>query len=170
MPWYARYCLAGMLFLAMLGCAPEHHDDDEDDAKPTASAVTAPESSDPAAALYAQECGSCHLAYPARFLPSGSWEQLLQGLARHFGEDASLNPAQVTQLQNYLQAHAGKRRVDEEAPLRITASPWFVHEHDELGDAVWARASIKTPANCAACHRKAEHGSFRERDLRIPGS
>ena len=30
--------------------------------------------------LYKEECGSCHIAYPAVLLPPGSWQKLMVGL------------------------------------------------------------------------------------------
>ena len=41
-------------------------------------------------ALYAQECGSCHMAYPPGLLPGRSWQRLMGNLADHFGDNAEL--------------------------------------------------------------------------------
>ena len=30
-------------------------------------------------ALYAEECGSCHFAYPPGLLPASSWQQVMTG-------------------------------------------------------------------------------------------
>jgi Dihaem cytochrome c len=119
---------------------------------------------------YQQECGACHLAYPPGLLPAPSWQRLMGGLGQHFGTDATLDAASARQIGAWLQAHAGTgRRVSAAPPEdRITRSPWFVRKHDEVSAATWKRASIQSPANCAACHRGAEQGDFDEDRVRIP--
>jgi diheme cytochrome c len=116
------------------------------------------------------ECGSCHIAYPPQLLPAESWGRVMSGLDRHFGTDASIDPAAGAEIAAFLERHAGSGR-GARGPgdsLRITETAWFVHEHDELSPAVWKRAAVKSAANCAACHAGAEQGDFRERNIRIP--
>lgn len=119
---------------------------------------------------YTQECGSCHLAYPPGLLPAESWQRLMANLPRHFGTDASLDAPTTQAIGTWLVANAGTYKKVREAPPqdRITRSAWFVREHREVPTATWQRASIKSPAQCAACHTKADIGSFREREIRIP--
>jgi len=119
---------------------------------------------------YKQECAACHVAYPPGMLPSGSWMRLMGDLPHHYGTDASLDPATVKALGSWLQANAGTyKRVREEPPQdRITRSAWFIRKHDEVSAATWKRASIKSAANCAACHTRADQGDFNEDNVRIP--
>jgi hypothetical protein len=121
---------------------------------------------------YQQECASCHIAYPAGLLPSSSWKRLIEGLPKHFGTDASVDAATAQELSTWLQAHsADTRRHDPTTPPpedRITRSSWFVHEHDEVAPATWKLPAVKSPSNCAACHRGADQGVFNEHDVRIP--
>ena len=119
---------------------------------------------------YQQECSACHLAYPPGMLPAASWQRLMNGLPTHFGTDASLDAATVTQIGTWLQANAGQGRRAQEAPPqdRITRSAWFVREHHDIAPEVWRRAAIKSAANCAACHIRADLGVFNEHDVRIP--
>jgi len=116
------------------------------------------------------ECGSCHIAYPPPLLPAQSWKQVMSGLDRHFGTDASLDPAVAAEIGAYLERYSGSARRAPAAPdnLRITATAWFVHEHDEVPPAVWKNPAVKSAANCAACHTAAEQGDFRKRNIRIP--
>lgn len=125
------------------------------------------------------ECGSCHVAYPPALLPKASWQKIMAGLDKHFGEDASLDPAMQADILRFLEAHAAdsgsragskvmKRIGTVPAPLRITETAWFKHEHDEVPRAAWARKSIGSAANCAACHPKAEQGNYDEGAIRIP--
>lgn len=120
---------------------------------------------------YQAECGACHVAYPPGLLPAAAWQRVMQNLPQHYGTDASLEPAQVAALSAWLQAHAGTaRRMGTAAPPqdRITRSAWFTREHDEVPAAAWQRPAIKSPANCGACHPKADQGDFNEHQVRIP--
>ena len=119
---------------------------------------------------YVQECAACHVAFPVGLLPATSWKRLMANLPQHFGTDASLDPATTQTLTTWLVANAGTGRRVSEAPAedRITRGAWFVREHGEVGAAVWKRASIKSPANCGACHGGAAEGRYGEREIRIP--
>ena len=119
---------------------------------------------------YRQECASCHVAYPPGMLPARSWQRVMNGLERHYGTDASLDPAPVQQLSAWLQANAGTyKRVAEEPPQdRITRSAWFERKHRQIEPAVWQLPSVKSAANCAACHVGAEQGRFDDDSLRLP--
>jgi hypothetical protein len=120
---------------------------------------------------YRQECGACHIAYPPALLPQASWQRLMSNLPRHFGTDASLDPATQRELAAWLQAHAARNGLRTTTPPpddRITTSTWFRREHDEVPAATWKRMSVKSPSNCAACHRAADQGDFDEHQVRIP--
>jgi len=119
---------------------------------------------------YLSECASCHTAYPPALLPAASWQRLMGGLKQHYGSDASLDPATVAQLSGWLQANAGTyKRVSEPPPQdRITRSAWFERKHRHVESAVWALPSVKTRANCAACHGGADQGRYDENELRYP--
>lgn len=119
---------------------------------------------------YQQECAACHLAYPPGLLPARSWGRVMTGLDKHYGTDASLDEATVKQISQWLQANAGTyKRVSEEPPQdRITRSAWFERKHRKIEPAIWKHASVKTAANCAACHTQAEQGNFEDDNLRFP--
>lgn len=119
---------------------------------------------------YAAECAACHLAYPPGMLPAASWRRIMGGLDSHYGTDASLDAATVQQVSQWLQVHAGtSKRVREQPPQdRITRSDWFVRKHREIAPAVWTLPSVKSPANCAACHAGADQGRFGDGELRVP--
>jgi hypothetical protein len=116
------------------------------------------------------ECGSCHMAYPPQLLPASSWRPVMSGLDRHFGSDASLDAASAAEIGAFLESNAarGKRAAVDAGTLRITETPWFRREHREVAALVWKGVSVKTPANCGACHTTAERGDFGERGIRIP--
>lgn len=125
------------------------------------------------------ECGSCHTAYPPAMLPERSWRRIMDGLDRHFGENASLDAAARDRITQFLVANAGDqagraRKIADsvpaaQVPLRITETAWFVRKHDELRAAVWKHKDIGSRANCGACHRDADRGRFDERAIDVPG-
>ena len=119
---------------------------------------------------YAQECASCHTAYPPGMLPARSWRRILSGLGDHYGTDASLDAATVQQLDTWLQAHAGTyKRVREEPPQdRITRSAWFERKHRKVEPATWRLPSVKSAANCGACHEGTDQGDYDDDRLRLP--
>lgn len=119
---------------------------------------------------WAAECGSCHVAYPPRFLPAPAWRGIMQGLGKHFGADASLDPAATAEIGAFLEQYAARdrRAQGRGETLRITETAWFRHEHGKVPDAAWKHPAVKSAANCAACHTAADRGDFRERNIRIP--
>lgn len=150
-----------LALLFVLASAPVRADDDEDDEGRRPARAPMP-------AVYVEECGSCHVPYPARGLPASSWRALMAGLDRHFDNDASLAPAQADTIRGWLVAGAGTRPADPAVPLRLTRAPWFVREHREVPAPLWRSTAVKSAANCAACHRGAERGVFSEHDVRLP--
>jgi hypothetical protein len=130
--------------------------------------------------LYTKECGACHIAYPPRFLPQRSWTKIMDTLAIHFGENASLGEPARSQILAHLvgnSAETAGRRMSRkilssigsgETPLRITETPYFKEEHDEVRPEVFKRKSVVSPANCPACHTGAEKGDFDEDRVKIP--
>jgi cytochrome c553 len=131
-------------------------------------------------ALYKSECGSCHFAYQAGFLPARSWKQLMGGLADHFGDNAELGAADRQAIEEYLVANAadnvdGRRSgkfmssMGNSTPLRITEVRYFQGKHNEVPARVLKHEKIGSLSNCAACHTRADLGSYAEREIRIPG-
>jgi hypothetical protein len=111
-------------------------------------------------------------------LPAESWRKVMAGLDKHFGSDASLTPQENQAITTFLVNNASMRtsmptstRARSAAtPLRISETAWFLRKHDshEIRPEVWKRASVKSPANCAACHPGAAKGDFEEDRIRIP--
>lgn len=121
---------------------------------------------------YKKECASCHMAYPAGLLPTGSWQHLMGNLNHHFGSDASLDAASTSVITKFLASHAGSyKRASEMPPQdRITQSSWFARKHNShVNASTWVRTSIGSRSNCVACHQGAEQGNFNEHSVRIPG-
>lgn len=149
-----------ILFAALLiAASPARADDD-----------WVPPVTDP---LVLKECGACHMAFQPAFLPARSWDRMMDELAEHFGEDASL-PAETAQdVRAYLTANAGDMVTAGRArkymrwvapggtPQWITRNPDFERKH-RLPDRVWADPKVVTKSNCPACHVDAERGWYDE--------
>jgi len=127
--------------------------------------------------LYVEECGSCHMAYPAQLLPTESWQKIMAGLEDHFDENAEMDETSRKDIENYLVRASGSgsyqklfRNLGNQTPLRITELPYFIHEHDDIPEKfVKANDKVNSFSQCNACHQKAERGGFDEDDVFIPG-
>ena len=123
--------------------------------------------------LYKEECGSCHLAYPPGLLHNSGWQKIMDGLDKHFGDNAELDKEVHQQLMTFLLKYSKSRtggRSSTGPVIRISQSVWFTHEHDEIpARMIKGNDKVRSLSNCQACHRQAEQGSFREREINIPG-
>lgn len=170
------YRLAAALLVIGMAMPLAHADDDDDERHEGHSSKYAGEnrgkSGMPAQTntKFQQECSSCHIAYAPGLLPAESWRKVMAGLDKHFGSDASLDPQDNKEITNFLVKNSSSRWSAPTAPLRITESAWFKRQHDahEINPAVWKRASVKSPANCGACHPRADRGNFNEHEIEIP--
>jgi hypothetical protein len=119
---------------------------------------------------YDSECASCHMAYPPGLLSENSWKNVMNGLSKHFGTDASIDEKDNKEITNWLKSNAATRqKYSEIAPdNRITKTSWFIRKHDEIKADVWKRPSIKSAANCGACHTGAADGVFSEKNIKVP--
>ena len=128
----------------------------------------------PKHAAFEEECASCHMAFPPQMLHADSWRAMMGDLAHHFGSDASLDEKRRAAITDFLVTHAGGRKTGTTRDasgkplLRITETARFERKHREIAAATWKRASIKSPANCTACHRQAAAGDYSERSINIP--
>ncbi len=112
-----------------------------------------------AGALTKNECGACHMAFQAGFLPAQSWSKIMNSLDDHFGEDATLDDASRKWIEAYLTANAGK---GSGAPLRITMLRWFINEHSGRGfKRMMDGRRVKSLVDCVACHRDADRDYFK---------
>lgn len=115
------------------------------------------------------ECSACHIAFRPNFLPTSAWKQVMGSLDKHYGTDASLSPADQQEITNWIVANA--QELGEAPPdNRITKAFWFTRKHgtNHIKADVWRRNSVKSPANCQACHVDAANGDFNEHNIRIP--
>ncbi len=116
------------------------------------------------------ECASCHMLYAPGFLPKESWLRIMGGLDKHYGTDASLDPQSVKEVTQWLVQYSGTyKRVNGAPPNdRVTEAAWFVKKHRKISEQTWKRASIKSKANCMACHTTADKGQYDDEFVKVP--
>ncbi|MEY6432217.1 diheme cytochrome c [Thioalkalicoccus limnaeus] len=139
--------------------------------------------------FYAEECGSCHMAYQPGLLPARSWNVIMTpaALADHFGDDASLPDESREAIGRYLSANAAdfsdkkRSRSFAKAALgempdpagggpRITENRYFVRKHDEIPlRLVTGNPEVGSFSQCDSCHGRANDGVYNEHDVVIPG-
>lgn len=133
----------------------------------------------PASPVYQEECGSCHMAYPPGLLPAASWTKLMADLSDHFGDNAELDAETHQVISRFLHEYSADRsdyrrsrqfgRYNNGSVIRITETPYFKHEHDEIHwQMVKGNPKVRSFSQCNACHLHAEKGYFNEHDIVIP--
>ncbi len=130
-------------------------------------------------AVWASECGDCHIAYHPSLLPRSAWRQMMAGLDEHFGEDASLDDETKAEIAAFLSDYASEawdseaanelRKTDAQKPFQITASPYWKQRHDGIAPEIFKRKAISSKGNCLACHKDAASGRFDDKEISIPG-
>jgi len=131
-------------------------------------------------AKWKAECAGCHMLYHPGLLPEKSWQKMMGGLDKHFGENAELDAATRDEILRFLVANSAdkqdnrrSKRINQSipanaVPLRISETDYFVAKHDEVSPATFKRKSIGSAANCIACHKNADKGDFSESQIKIP--
>lgn len=180
-----RVMIAMLVGLALAGSSLAFSDDDDHHGGENRSSRSsrAPDVAPIANPQYAAECGECHMVYSPELLPERSWRKLMSGLDDHFGDNAELAADTRDQITEYLLAnsaeHASSRRPQKilrslsatDTPLRITDTPYMRRKHDEVpARLITGNDKVRSLSNCAACHTRAESGSFAEREINIPGA
>jgi hypothetical protein len=131
---------------------------------------------------YADECGSCHYAYPPGLLPSKSWAKLLDGkaLSNHFGEDATLDQGALKTIYDYAMDNAADKSwykrsrkiavaTEDETPLRITEVRYIKRKHHDIPEKmIKGNKDVKSLSYCNACHTQADKGIFDSDTVSIP--
>lgn len=118
-------------------------------------------------AFYQKECGSCHTAYQPEFLPSKSWNRLMDGQNSHFGEDLSLSKDQSQNIRKYLLSRSADisdtktaKRFANNDTIKISSAQYFIKEHRKITNEKLAAKGLKSFANCTACHKEADAGIY----------
>lgn len=113
-----------------------------------------------------EECGGCHVPFPPQLLTKENWRQLISGLNKHFGSNATLDSDVAKEILDFLQSQAGSvfDGHRSESGMRITDTPWFNQKHGLVPNKTWTDPTIKSKSNCKGCHIKADRGVWSEHD------
>jgi len=127
---------------------------------------------------YAAECSECHIAYHPSLLSTVDWQNLMATLPNHFGEDASLDPATVSELTDWLTANASETADTKPAhvlsltnpakPFALTETKFWIATHQAVPAATFSRPPIFAKSNCAACHQDTATGRYLPTNIEIP--
>ena len=131
--------------------------------------------------LYNKECATCHMGFQPQFLPKRSWDKLMDNLPNHFDTDASLSTDKLNKIKTYLEENSSDSKAlhgeasefaqsikKDSTPLRISEIPKFQREHKKITIKIIDQKEIKSIANCVACHKDANEGTYSERNIYIP--
>jgi len=132
---------------------------------------------------YADECSSCHYAYPPGLLPEASWRKLLAPLALsdHFGENIEMKEAVRVEVLDYAVKHAADQAAEKRsrkimsslgtaAPLRISEVSYIKRKHSEIPEQlIKGNAKVNSLAQCDTCHTDAKNGNLDDDTVVIPG-
>ena len=125
---------------------------------------------DPGPPMALRQCGDCHMIFPAQMLPKRSWTAILSRLDDHFGEVASIPPNDLESIRDYLTSHSAdspnaiardrhylSEILPDSVPTRITQTAWWNQMHADFDFNGVKHSSIRSPANCLACHQQGVH-------------
>jgi len=129
--------------------------------------------------LFYEECSSCHLLYPPFLLPSKSWSTMMDGLENHFGDDASLEYADMRSIKNYLLSHSANNSTKESAfyilqslknnsTITITKTPYWIKRHKNIDIKIFKNEEVSKKSNCKSCHENFENGLINDKDIKVP--
>lgn len=105
--------------------------------------------------VWRKECSACHMAYLPKWLSTDNWRQIMQGLDRHFGVNASLEARELEEITTFLVKNAapdydGKYSTKT---LRITNAPWWLQGHGVNAARFWVKGKVGKASDCTACTR-----------------
>ena len=123
--------------------------------------------------VYQKECGGCHFAYQAGWLPERSWRTLMASLDKHYGESVALPSGARDAILGHLVANSADQRQSlrsvqviaslkaNETPTAVSKVPYVSGIHAGFLDPAFdPKPRVASLANCSTCHTKAEAGSF----------
>ena len=129
---------------------------------------------------FSKECGSCHITYPPFLLPKSSWKLMMSDLENHFGDDASIDKGTNLSILSFLEKNSAENSTHKAAfkilkslkennsTIAITKTPYWEKKHKNIDKDIFARAKIKSQANCKACHTDIENGLIENHLINIP--
>jgi len=131
----------------------------------------------PAPLVYTSECGDCHDAYHPSLRTVAAWQGIMDGLADHYGEDASLDGNSTNVILDFLDINSAETfdteishrigRVDTPT-FRMTDTKYWKKRHENIEPTVFRLKSVGSKVNCSNCHTDAATGRFNDENIHIP--
>lgn len=126
--------------------------------------------------LFVSECASCHIIYPPEMLNKKSWINMMANLENHFGDDASLDEEDTNNILKFLLKNSSETSTKEYSfminkqnngtILSSTKTDYWKDKHKEIDDKIFKKDSVKSKANCKACHSDIEKGLIEDENIK----
>lgn len=87
---------------------------------------------------------------------------MMSTLNHHFGTNAELDADESNLINSYLQRNSANREQRMAKTSRISDTPQFKEDHEEVPDSAWRDPVVRSPSNCGACHIHADEGDWSE--------
>lgn len=98
-------------------------------------------------------------------------------LSNHFGDDASLDPADEQSIRGYLLAHSAETSTQEMSfkmvqslekldMIAITQTPFWKKRHRHISEEIFKSDTVKSRANCKVCHSDVEQGIIEDNAIK----
>ena len=127
--------------------------------------------------LLSKECASCHILYPANFLPRKSWETMMNNLKNHFGDDASIDEESNKEILAFLIKNSAEtsstktswrflNSIGNKDIIALTQTTFWEKKHKDIPKELFKNKDIKSKANCKACHSDIEKGLIENENIK----
>ena len=125
-------------------------------------------------------CSNCHSPFHPTLLPARSWNALLDRPDDHFGMQWDFDAQTLREIRAFLQQNPAETEMTEAAykinksitpeqtPLRVTETGFWVEKHGRIDNRIWSDPAVGMKANCMACHRDAEYGTYEDAAMKLP--
>ena len=125
-------------------------------------------------------CSQCHRPFHPSLLPARSWTAHLDRPDNHFGLTWQFDAKTLAEIRAFLQQNSAETEMTEAAyrinksipasvtPLRITETAFWIEKHGRIDNGTWSDPAVGSKANCRACHRDADYGTYDDAAIRLP--
>lgn len=128
-----------------------------------------------------EECGDCHIVFPAYLLPSKSWEIIMDIPEDHYGEELDLDEDDAKLIKEYLVKNSAEHSTREAAVKilksiknkenvkSIVKTPYWKSTHKNIPNSVFKSKKVDTKFSCDSCHPDILKGKIEDDNIIIPG-
>jgi hypothetical protein len=117
------------------------------------------------------------LFIPPFLLPKDSWNNLMNNLENHFGDDATVDKKTHNIILKFLEQNSAETSTKEASVMildslknkdiiAITDTIYWKEKHKNIGKEIFLNSLVKSKANCNACHKNIEKGLIEDEDIK----